>query len=64
MSEADYRVYECEFYKVLAPARSCLFCEHCTDVFYDFMNGPYMFFCEVDSDTNEGAAGNCEDWSE
>lgn len=25
----------------------CLFCDHCTDVFWDFTNGPYMMICEL-----------------
>ena len=45
----EMREYECEFYKVLAPAKSCLFCDYCTDVFWDFSNGPYAFLCTADS---------------
>lgn len=26
----------------------CVFCEHCTDVFWDYTNGPYMLFCDLD----------------
>ena len=26
----------------------CLFCNHCTDVFWDYANGPYMMGCELD----------------
>lgn len=26
----------------------CLFCTHCTDIFYDATNGPYMFTCDRD----------------
>lgn len=33
----------------LAPARSCFFCEHCTDVFFDH-GGPYMLCCELSAD--------------
>lgn len=52
--EVPMRVYECEYYKVTAPDTCCLFCSHCTDVFWDFTHGPYMFFCDVDADTEEG----------
>ena len=27
------------------PAKHCAFCEHCTDIWYDYTNGPYMFLC-------------------
>lgn len=38
-------------FKVIGPARSCLFCKHCTDVFYDYTSGPYMFMCDKMLDT-------------
>lgn len=37
--------YKCEFYEVDAPDNHCLFCKKCTDVFWDFTHGPYMFLC-------------------
>ncbi len=64
MSKIKKRPYECEFYKVLAPDKSCLFCKHCCDVFYDYTNGPYMFFCNTDGDTNQGAFANCNKFEE
>lgn len=30
--------------------RSCFFCKHCTDIFYDYTHGPYMFYCELGLD--------------
>ena len=54
------REYACEYYRVMVPDKSCLLCDHCTDVFWDCTNGPYMFFCEEDEDTEQGALGNCE----
>ena len=49
-------------YKV--PERSCGMCEHCTDVFWDFTHGPYMFYCEKQTDVYEagGPYGNCDDF--
>ena len=47
-------------FAVLAPDNCCLFCDHCTDVWWDYENGPYMFFCVVDKDTSKGARGACE----
>jgi hypothetical protein len=25
----------------------CVFCQHCTDVLWDYTNGPYMVFCDL-----------------
>lgn len=27
---------------------NCVFCKHCTDMFWDYTHGPYMIFCEKD----------------
>lgn len=32
--------------KVLVAEGECLVCKHCTDMFYDDTNGPYMACCE------------------
>ena len=29
----------------------CVFCEHCTDIFWDYENLIYMVFCKEDHDT-------------
>lgn len=58
------REYECEFYKLKAHPRSCFFCDNCTDIFFDYTNGPYMFFCAVDGNTDTGLSGLCEQFSE
>ena len=43
-----YKMYHCANGKqYVAPKKSCLFCAHCTDIFYDFTNGPYMWYCDV-----------------
>lgn len=26
------------------PDKHCVFCSHCSDVFYDYSNGPYLFY--------------------
>ena len=36
--------------------KDCLFCEHCTDVFWDYSNGPYMIICDIGE---EQYRGNC-----
>lgn len=60
-------------HKYIARSNSCFFCKHCTDIFWDYTNGPYMFFCdEMKSGIKEdeceyndqlienGLSGNCE----
>lgn len=42
-----------------APAKSCLFCDHMTDMFWDYTNGPYWFRCELNKDTSIGYCGEC-----
>lgn len=54
-SKQDY-IYECEngtIYGIPKNTKCCLICKHCTDMFYDYTNGPYMFFCGIDEDTDE-----------
>lgn len=48
---------------VLAKANSCLFCDHCTDIFYDW-HGIYALVCDIEKDVNVGSAGECEDFVE
>lgn len=31
--------------------KDCLFCTHCTDVFWDYSNGPYMIICDLGEET-------------
>jgi len=49
---------------VMAPAKSCLFCDNCPDVFWDYTHGPYMFFCDIDADTEDGIKGTCDRFEE
>ena len=35
------------------PDKCCAFCKHCTDIFYDYTNGPYLFFCDIDLNPSE-----------
>ena len=51
--------YKCEYYSVQAAENSCFFCQHCTDIFFDYTNGPYMFLCDEDADTRKGCDGQC-----
>lgn len=45
------RLYECESTgKVYEfPDQHCVFCKHCTDLLYDYTNGPYMFMCDLEN---------------
>jgi len=48
-------------WKVTAPEHSCLFCDHCTDIFYD-SGGIYHLFCDESLDVQAGAHGQCDAW--
>ena len=41
------------------PATCCLFCKHCSDIFYD-SGGIYMTYCEKDKDIVKGSKGKCK----
>ena len=59
------RIYKLtEKLSVSAPETCCLFCEWCTDVWWDYTNGPYMFYCVGNKDTSKGALGKCEHFKE
>ena len=49
----DCDIYKCEFYEVQAHKRSCFFCKCCMDIFFDYTNGPYMFFCNKEIDQTQ-----------
>ena len=36
--------------KYKLPATACVFCNHCTDIFWDFSHGIYALFCDKDID--------------
>lgn len=59
-----YRKYEFENGKIYcAKENSCLFCRHCTDIFYDH-NGPYLLVCELELSCEAGMSGNCKRFEE
>ena len=58
--DITYSTYKCEYYEVMAPINSCYFCQHCTDIWFDYTNGPYMFLCLKEADTQQGIQGKCE----
>lgn len=47
------------------PPKACMFCDHCTDIFWDYTNGPYMIICDIDIDpTDGGYDGTCRSFVE
>lgn len=61
---SELRHYKCEFYECDAPKRSCLFCRRCTDVLWDYTNGPYLFICDRHPDIAGRVVVNCEYFEE
>lgn len=59
----ELREYKCEYYSLRAHAKSCFFCDHCTDIFFD-SDGPYMFLCDIAGDVHSGLSGTCEGFYE
>lgn len=41
-------------YKVAVAEGECLVCKHCTDMWYDDLNGPYMVSCEYTFKNEDG----------
>ena len=57
--EENKKVYKCKEYEVVAHKHSCFFCKNCTDIFYDYTHGPYMFLCIEGQETTNGLKGKC-----
>ena len=57
-----YRLYDIlgSGMTVNAPDTCCLFCSKCTDVYWDYENGPYMFFCTDELPPGPAFEGKCE----
>lgn len=62
-------IYECDYYICDCHKYSCLHCKHCSDVWFDYSNGPYMFQCNNESltkdertnfPTDKGVFGKCD----
>lgn len=53
MEKDNLKPFECENGLVYSiPSNHCAFCKHCSDLFWDYSSGPYMFICDL----------NCEDF--
>lgn len=47
------KVFECDDgYNYYLPDKHCAFCANCTDIFWDYTHGPYMFFCAIGMTVN------------
>ena len=48
------------------PPKCCVFCDNCNDIVWDYTNGPYLCFCDLDMDPNEsgGYEGKCDSFKE
>lgn len=51
--------YVCKEYECDVPDKHCLVCKHCTDVFFDYTHGPYLFICEL---YHDGRWEGCPDF--
>lgn len=65
MNKKEYILKDGIFkFPIKAPEKCCLFCKHCTDVFWDYTNGPYMFMCDLCQDSEDGYYARCKDFEE
>ena len=58
MAKTDY-IYKCNNGIIygISSKQHCLICKHCTDIFWDYTNGPYMTFCKFNEDNDENEWG-------
>lgn len=44
----------------------CVFCSHCTDVFWDYSHGPYMVICDLSRPETEehNYRNTCKDFDD
>lgn len=50
----DHKVFElADGRKIGAHKHSCLFCKHCSDIFWDYTNGIYGVICDINWYTAE-----------
>lgn len=54
------KLYRCGSYLYKLPETSCMFCDHCTDVFWDGLNGIYGMVCDIDAKCENAAYGCSE----
>lgn len=42
------KLYKCGPHNYMLPKTACVFCNHCTDVFWDY-HGIYALICDIDA---------------
>ena len=52
-----YKPYVCGNRRYWLPPDNCVFCEHCTDIFWDYTHGMYTYFCELDYNNEKMTCG-------
>lgn len=55
----EYRFNNPLMSPIMCRPNSCLFCEECTDVYYD-LRGPYAIVCKKGGDFETGMLGGCK----
>ena len=64
ISEHEHtRIFRGPGYAVKAHPKSCFFCQHLTDIFYDSA-GPYGFICDLNETIETGMRGMCRELME
>lgn len=58
------KTYNCGLFKYTLPDHACVFCKHCTDVFYDYSGGIYMLICDKENDVDGNISGKCREFEE
>lgn len=60
-----YKPYDFEYggFGQMMPEKSCVFCQHCTDIWYD-SQGIYMIACGIYENTEYGLKGKCKNYKE
>lgn len=59
------RIFQCEDGLLKGPTqrvpdKACVFCERCTDIFWDYSHGVYCIFCDKHEDDNYVKHGNSD----
>ena len=58
------RIFKCENgFEYKCSDTACVFCDHCTDIFYDYTHGPYLLLCELHDQALNNGSG-CEHFIE
>lgn len=59
------RKFECDNGRTyLAHPKACLFCDNCTNIVFDYTNGPYMAMCDIGLPEDIGMTGKCKGFKE